>query len=36
MMKEQEFFQPGKNCWRTCRADRIAFLVDGETYFGGT
>ncbi len=34
MMREQEFFHPGKNCWRTERADRIAFLVDGETYFG--
>jgi phosphatidylserine/phosphatidylglycerophosphate/cardiolipin synthase-like enzyme/uncharacterized membrane protein YdjX (TVP38/TMEM64 family) len=23
----------GKTCWRTCRADRLAFLVDGDEYF---
>jgi len=24
---------PGVNCWRLARADRVAFLVDGERYF---
>jgi phosphatidylserine/phosphatidylglycerophosphate/cardiolipin synthase-like enzyme len=23
----------GRNCWRTCKADRASVLVDGETYF---
>jgi phospholipase D1/2 len=27
-------FQPGRTCWRVERADRVAFLVDGERYFG--
>lgn len=26
--------QPGRNCWRIERASRLAFLVDGEDYFG--
>jgi phospholipase D1/2 len=25
---------PGRNCWRIERASRLAFLVDGEDYFG--
>ncbi len=25
---------PGRNCWRIERAGRLAFLVDGEAYFG--
>jgi phospholipase D1/2 len=25
---------PGRNCWRIERAERVAFLVDGEDYFG--
>ena len=25
---------PGRNCWRIERAERAAFLVDGEEYFG--
>jgi len=25
---------PGRNCWRIERAERLAFLVDGEEYFG--
>jgi phosphatidylserine/phosphatidylglycerophosphate/cardiolipin synthase-like enzyme len=25
---------PGRNCWRIERAARLAFLVDGEAYFG--
>lgn len=24
---------PGRNCWRTPRAERVAFLVDGAAYF---
>ena len=27
-------FVPGQNCWRVERATRVAFLVDGEEYFG--
>ena len=26
--------EPGRNCWRIERAERIAFLVDGAEYFG--
>lgn len=26
--------QPGRNCWQRAHADRTAFLVDGEAYFG--
>jgi len=26
--------QPGRNCWRIDRASRLAFLVDGQDYFG--
>lgn len=26
--------QPGRNCWRVEQATRLAFLVDGEEYFG--
>jgi len=25
---------PGRNCWRVERATKVAFLVDGEEYFG--
>ncbi len=25
--------QPGHNCWAQARADRLAFLIDGEAYF---
>jgi phosphatidylserine/phosphatidylglycerophosphate/cardiolipin synthase-like enzyme/uncharacterized membrane protein YdjX (TVP38/TMEM64 family) len=25
---------PGRNCWRVEHASRVAFLVDGEAYFG--
>jgi phosphatidylserine/phosphatidylglycerophosphate/cardiolipin synthase-like enzyme/uncharacterized membrane protein YdjX (TVP38/TMEM64 family) len=28
------FFEPGRTCWRVARAERVAFLVDGERYFG--
>ena len=26
-------FEPGENCWRVTRADRLSFLVDGAAYF---
>ncbi|MEX5218823.1 MAG: VTT domain-containing protein [Nitrospira sp.] len=26
-------FEPGRNCWRVERANRTAFLVDGDVYF---
>ena len=26
--------EPGRNCWRIERAERVAFLVDGKDYFG--
>jgi phosphatidylserine/phosphatidylglycerophosphate/cardiolipin synthase-like enzyme/uncharacterized membrane protein YdjX (TVP38/TMEM64 family) len=26
--------EPGRNCWRIARASKLAFLVDGEAYFG--
>ena len=26
--------RPGHNCWRIERAGRLAFLVDGQDYFG--
>ncbi len=29
----RRFLQPGQNCWRTARAARIAFLIDGKAYF---
>jgi phosphatidylserine/phosphatidylglycerophosphate/cardiolipin synthase-like enzyme len=25
--------RPGETCWRTARADRVAFLVDNQAYF---
>jgi phospholipase D1/2 len=27
-------FAPGRNCWRVEHATKVAFLVDGEEYFG--
>jgi len=30
---ERRILRPGRNCWRTERARRVAFLVDGEAYF---
>lgn len=29
----ETILQPGHNCWRISRAERVAFLVDGEAYF---
>ena len=28
-----QVLREGKNCWRIETADRVAFLIDGETYF---
>lgn len=33
MMKATPILKPGKNCWRTEHADRIAFLIDGADFF---
>jgi len=30
----QDFFEPGRNCWRVAHAKRVAVLVDGEEYYG--
>ena len=30
----QALLQPGRNCWRMEHARRVAFLIDGEDYFG--
>jgi len=30
----ESLFEPGRNCWRVERAAQVAFLVDGEEYFG--
>jgi phospholipase D1/2 len=27
------FFREGHNCWQVAKADRVAFLIDGEDYF---
>lgn len=27
-------FEPGRNCWRLARAERVGVLVDGEDYYG--
>jgi phosphatidylserine/phosphatidylglycerophosphate/cardiolipin synthase-like enzyme/uncharacterized membrane protein YdjX (TVP38/TMEM64 family) len=32
-MYNRRILQPGRNCWRICRAKQVAFLVDGSTYF---
>src|SRR5688572_20135513 len=28
-----QLFKPGHNCWRVERAERAAFIVDGDAYF---
>ncbi len=33
-MKYKRILQAGRNCWRICRADKVAFLIDGAAYFG--
>ncbi len=30
---QQGLLVPGRNCWRIERANRLAFLIDGEAYF---
>lgn len=30
---QRQILKPGQNCWRIAKADRAAFLVDGEAYF---
>jgi hypothetical protein len=30
----QPILAPGRSCWRVERAERLAFLIDGEAYFG--
>jgi len=32
-MSHKSILQAGRNCWRICRANRVAFLIDGERYF---
>lgn len=32
-MSATPILKPGKNCWRTEHADRIAFLIDGANFF---
>jgi phospholipase D1/2 len=32
--ERQPLLRPGETCWRIDRASRLAFLVDGEEYFG--
>lgn len=31
--RKKSFFKNGDNCWQLARADRAAFLVDGEDYY---
>lgn len=33
-MTSGQIIQPGRNCWRVEAANRVAFLIDGEAYFG--
>ena len=32
-MDKSAILRPGHNCWRVARADKIAFLIDGDAYF---
>lgn len=32
-MPSHSILQPGRNCWRICHADKLAFLVEGANYF---
>ena len=34
MIRRSPILQPEQNCWRVERAGQLAFLVDGEAYFG--
>ncbi len=31
---ERGLLDPGRNCWRIEKASRVAFLIDGDAYFG--
>lgn len=33
-MLKEALAQPGRNCWRLARADRLTVLVDAENYYG--
>ncbi|BCA79308.1 VTT domain-containing protein [Desulfuromonas sp. AOP6] len=32
-MESSRILQPGRNCWKICRADKVALLIDGADYF---
>ena len=32
-MPAGSILKPGRNCWRIERADRVCFLIDGDSYF---
>lgn len=32
-MESEEILVEGRNCWKVARAGRVAFLVDGDSYF---
>jgi hypothetical protein len=34
--EESFILQPGRNCWRVERADRLALIVDAAGYFAAT
>jgi phospholipase D1/2 len=33
MQNAVSLLRPGRNCWRRCRSERVAFLIDGQDYF---
>ena len=30
---QRQILEAGRNCWRICKAEKVAFLVDGAAYF---
>ena len=32
-MAQERILTEGRNCWRSTRAQRVAFLIDGAAYF---
>jgi phosphatidylserine/phosphatidylglycerophosphate/cardiolipin synthase-like enzyme/membrane protein DedA with SNARE-associated domain len=34
MEKHTKILKPEQNCWKTVHADKLAVLIDGESYFG--
>lgn len=32
-MEKTSILETGRNCWRICRAEKVAFLIDGAAYF---